>query len=409
MGLFSFYWNNNLYYVLVYWVLNIILRLLIYFKYDQFFLISKNKPHQNEYIFMSYCVLGNLLSGFLILYVKCTSKKQNEQDKENINQLVKKGSINEVRDHFYLKIILISILDLLYFSCYFIFFLFDDSTHREVSMKTEKDIKTLFDIITRYILSICFLKIKVFRHHKWSIIAIIFGFLLIVPIDFYDLYIQATIKTESSLVYTAILSLRAFFFPFEHFLAKKLFNKYYIPPQNLLFLIGINQTIILIILTPILYFTKVLNDELTLDAGKIIISIVYLTINFVKQYITLKIVYLISVQSVSFLIISTAIAGSLKDTISFFLREDKGTIHTYSYFGFCFGLIAFFIIIMGTLVYDEIIVINKCGLNLNVKKGIEKRALSEFNDALQDLKEFDEKEENEKNIELVNENYIIKF
>ena len=388
MGLFSFYWNNNLYYVLVYWVLNIILRLLIYFKYEQFFLISKNKPHQNEYIFMSYCVVGNLLSGFLILYVKCTSKKQNEQDKENINQLVKKGSINEVRDHFYLKIILISILDLLYFSCYFIFFLFDDSTHREVSMKTEKDIKTLFDIITRYILSICFLKIKVFRHHK---------------------YIQATIKTESSLVYTAILSLRAFFFPFEHFLAKKLFNKYYIPPQNLLFLIGINQTIILIILTPILYFTKVLNDELTLDAGKIIISIVYLTINFVKQYITLKIVYLISVQSVSFLIISTAIAGSLKDTISFFLREDKGTIHTYSYFGFCFGLIAFFIIIMGTLVYDEIIVINKCGLNLNVKKGIEKRALSEFNDALQDLKEFDEKEENEKNIELVNENYIIKF
>jgi hypothetical protein len=87
MGLFSFYWNNNLYYVLVYWVLNIILRLLIYFKYDQFFLISKNKPHQNEYIFMSYCVVGNLLSGFLILYVKCTSKKQNEQDKENINQL----------------------------------------------------------------------------------------------------------------------------------------------------------------------------------------------------------------------------------------------------------------------------------------------------------------------------------
>ena len=54
-------------------------------------------------------------------------------------------------------------------------------------MKTEKDIKTLFDIITRYILSICFLKIKVFKHHKWSIIAIIFGFLLVVPIDFYDL------------------------------------------------------------------------------------------------------------------------------------------------------------------------------------------------------------------------------
>ena len=46
---------------------------------------------------------------------------------------------------------------------------------------------------------------------------------------------------------------------------------------------------------------------------------------------------------------------------------------------------------------------------MNVKKGIEKRALSEFNVALQDLKEFDEKEENEKKIELINEDYIIKF
>ena len=121
MGIFSFYWNNNLYYVLVYWILNITLRLLIYFKYNDFFLISKNKTYQNEYFFMSYCVVGNLLSGFLILYVKCTSKKKKEQKKENINQLVKKGNINVIRKYSYLKIILISFLDLLYLSYYFIY------------------------------------------------------------------------------------------------------------------------------------------------------------------------------------------------------------------------------------------------------------------------------------------------
>ena len=71
---------------------------------------------------MSYCVVGNLLSGFLILYVKCTSKKKKEQEMENINQLVKKGNINVVRKYSYLKIILISIIDLLYLSYYFIFF-----------------------------------------------------------------------------------------------------------------------------------------------------------------------------------------------------------------------------------------------------------------------------------------------
>ena len=213
-------------------------------------------------------------------------------------------------------------------------------------MKTEKDIKTLFDIITRYILSICFLKIKVFKHHKWSIIAIIFGFLLVVPIDFYDLYniyVQTSINTGSSLIYTAILAIKAFFLPLEHFLVKKMYNKYYISPEKILFLIGINETIIVIILTIILYFTKVLDDEISLNGWKIMKSLLYLIVSFAKQYIALKFVYLISVQSVSFLIISTAVAGSIKDLISFFLKQDKENIHTYSYFGFCFGLIAFFL------------------------------------------------------------------
>ena len=129
-----------------------------------------------------------------------------------------------------------------------------------------------------------------------------------------------------------------------------MYNKYYISPEKILFLIGINETIILIILTIILYFTKVLDDEISLNCWKIVMSLLYLIVSFAKQYIALKFVYLISVQSVSFLIISTAVAGSIKDLISFFLKQDKENIHTYSYFGFCFGLIAFFIIIIGTLV-----------------------------------------------------------
>ena len=275
-------------------------------------------------------------------------------------------------------------------------------------MKTEKDIKTLFDIIIRYVISIFFLRIKVFRHHKWSIIAIIFGFLLIVPIDFYELYIEASIDTNSSLIYVAILSLRAIFFPVEHYLAKKLYNKSYISPQGLLFLMGIIQSIILIILTPILYFTKVLDDELIIDAAKIIGSILYIVISFVKQYVALKIVYLLSVQSVSFLIISTAVAGSIRDLISFFLNKDKSSYKTHNYLSFSFGLIAFLIIIIGTLVYDEILIINKCGLNINVKKKIEDRALSEFRNTIQDLKEVNENEEKEeKNVELAGMDYIV--
>ena len=326
--------------------------------------------------------ISNLLSGFLILYVKFSLRRQSEVQKTRENELIYNNPLNAKYKYNYFKLILISIIDLLYFSCYFIFFLIDNATNEQVPMKTEKDIKTLLDIIIRYMFSIFCLNNKLYKHHRWSIYAIIIGFIIIVPIDLYVLYLKVNIKTVSSLKYTGILSLRALFFPLEHALIKQFYSNYYILPENLLFIIGVIQTILLLIITPIFYFTDVLNDKLSFNALKIIMSIIYTLISSVKQYITVKIVYLFSVQSVSFLIISTAVAGTLKDLIEFILKEDRSTIEAYNYFEFFFGIIAFFIIIIGTLVYDEILIINKWGLNNNVKRRIQERSKSDVKIAL---------------------------
>ena len=389
MSLFSFHWNKNLIYVLIYWIINIFIRLSIYFGYEELFLISKNKTAQNEYIYIIYSVISNLLSGFLILYIKFVMRNRSIVQKKEKTKLIYKNPLNIRDKYFFLKLILISFIDLLHFSCYFIFFLIDKATHEQVSIKTEKDIKTLLDIIIRYIFSIFYLKMKLFKHHKWSIYAIIIGFILIVPIDLYQLYIK-DINLETSLKYTAILSLRAFFFPFEHALMKKFFSNYYILPETILFSMGIIQTIFMSIFTPIFYFTKVLDDKLEFNTWKIVMSIIYTLISFVKQFITVKIVYLFSVQSVSFLIISTAIAGTIKDFVGFVLSEDRSKIEAYNYVGFAFGIIAFFIIVIGTMVYDEIIIVNKWGLNINVTKGIQERSLSEFESTIEDLEDDNE-------------------
>ena len=389
MSLFSFHCNKNLIYVLIYWIINIFISLSIYFGYEDLFFISKNNTAQNEYIYIIYSVVSNLLSGFLILYIKFVMRSKSDVQKKEKTKLIYKNPLNVKDKYYFFKLILISFIDLLHFSCYFIFFLTDKATHEQVSIKTEKDIKTLLDIIIRYIFSIFYLKMKLYKHHKWSIYAIIFGFILIVPIDLYQLYF-IDINKEASLKYTAILSLRAFFFPFEHALLKKFYSNYYILPETILFLMGIIQAILMIIFTPIFYFTDVLDDKLEFTTWKIIMSIIYILISFVKQYITVKIVYLFSVQSVSFLIISTAIAGTIKDFVGFILSDDRSKIEAYNYFGFVFGIIAFFIIIIGTMVYDEIIIVNKWGLNENVTRGIQERSLSEFESTIEDLENENE-------------------
>ena len=394
-------------YILIYWILNIFLRLCIYLKFDDFFLISKNNIAQNEYIYAVYLAFSNLLSGFLFIYVKCSIKNRTEIQNKDKMKLIYKNPLNKINKVFFLKLILISFIDILHYSCYFIFFLLVDATNKDVSVKTEKDIKILLDIIIRYLFSIVILHIRVYKHHLLSICAIVIGFVLIVPIDIVQLYFDKIIKTGISLKYVALLSLRALFFPLEHTLIKKFYLNYYILPENLLFLMGIVQCIVLSILTIILITTKVFNDELNYDNLKIIMSIIYVLISFAKQYIALKIIYLLSSQSVSFLIISTSVAGSIRDIISFFKREDKDEIPFYNYLGFFFGIFAIVIIIFGTLVYDEILIINKWGLNLNVKKGIHERSLSEIEENIEDVDDDDKLlDKNEDNDSIMSNNGI---
>ena len=288
-------------------------------------------------------------------------------------------------------------LQLLFFSCYFVFYTIVKFNRNENTIKIEKDLVVLLDILIRYIFSIFILKVTIFKHHKWSIYAIILGFFLIVPIDIIIAFLSGNIDPIPSLIYIGILFIKAILSPLEHTLIKQLYNDYYILPEYLLFFIGIIETILLLILTPILYFT-ILKADLTFDIWKIIMSVIYCLISFLEQIITMKIIYIFSSQSVSFLKISTSIAGSIKQIDGFMTKENKGTNKLFDYIHFFLEFIGIIIIIVfGSLVYDEIIIINRCGLNLNVKKGIQERSLSEFESAIIDLEEsykFDTSSEN---------------
>ena len=233
------------------------------------------------------------------------------------------------------------------------------------------------------------LQTKIYKHHKWSIVAIITGFILIVPFDLLRLYLDQKINTFHSTFYIIMFLYKAILFPLEDTLTKKFFSDYYILPEYFLFYLAIIQSIITLIFTIIFYLTNIIHFNLSYNTGNIIMSIIYILSSFIKKYITVKLIYYFSSQSVSFLIISQSMASSIQDIITFFETSDKSIIASYNYLIFVFGIIAVIIIIIGTMVYDEIIVINKWGLNLNVKRGIHERSLSEIENIIE---EFDKDE-----------------
>ena len=374
---FSFNFNINLIYIIIYWILEIFYRITMAYE-PEYYTISNN-PKDNEFMFIIFPVISKLFAGFIILYVYCVFRKNSASTINNKNELIYENPIyNKINKHFFSKILFITCLELLSNCSYFIFFLIIDAEKEEVSHKSTKDVITLLDILIRYIFSICILKVRVFKHHMWSIYAMVFGFLLIVPFDIVDIYYEEKMHKVSSTSYVIVifflLAFKSVIYPLEDTYIKKFFNTYYILPENLLFYISICEATILTIFGFIFYISNILKFDLILSPAVIITSIIYILTTAVREYILIKFIYLFSSQSVSFLIISKNIAVSLIDIINFIIEKDKSNIQPHVYISFPFEIIALIIIIIATSVYDEIIIINRCGLNLNVKRGIIERA-----------------------------------
>ena len=169
---------------------------------------------------------------------------------------------------------------------------------------------------------------------------------------------------------SGILAFRAVFGPLEDTFIKKLYSEKYILPEYLMLARGCFEFIIIAIITPILYFSFDVKWDIYFGNENIIILIIYTLASFVKSYFLLKIIYHFSSQSVSFLVISESVTGSINEIIDFIKDEDKDISHIIL---LILEMIGILIIAFATLLYDEVIIIKKWNLDKNVKKGIIKR------------------------------------
>ena len=232
----------------------------------------------------------------------------------------------------------------------------------------QKDVVNTIDIFMRYIFSIFILHIAIHRHRIVSMVGIIVGFCILLPADIVLIKSIENPKFDLSVWYVVILSLRGFSIPFEDTFIKILNIKNYVLPEKFMLFRGIIVGAIIAILTPILFFSFGLPLKLSFDTAKIITAIIYTLASSVKSYFLLKIIYYFSSQSVSFLVISESVSGSILQIIKFSHRID--TEKKREIILLIMEIIGIIIIAFATLLYDEIIIIKKWGLDENVRKVI---------------------------------------
>ena len=419
MAFISFHYNKNILYAISYWAVEIIMRSLIHFKRELFQIYKKEDI--NEYMFVFFMDVGDLLSIFLIIYIVCSFKKNdikedtenNEKNPNNDNTNIELIANTDYKTSFVLtkqfvfKMIIICIFDFLNRSDFFIFYLINTTAyHDDVSHKMQFDIINHIDIIARYILSIYLLKAKVFKHHKLSIFIIFIGFIILIPTNAISIHFFPQGKNERlTYIYISIFAFRGILLPLEDIIEKKIFLKNNILPEHLMFFRGLGEFVLFIFLTPIFFFSKWNKEpdyfELASSAGSIaLVTIIFITSSFIKAYLVLKVIYKFSAQSVSFLIVSESITYSIAEIIKFAI-SDKRDSELIVFL--LLDILVIIITAIGTLIYDEILVIKKWGLDLNIAHKISKRAMREINslyhlysDALIEIDDVNRNEEKRK-------------
>lgn len=393
MSLLSFNYDSHFIYAIIYWILEIIIRILMYTNWEYFQMSDDNV--QNEYLYVIISNIGDLLSGFLVLYTKYSTKSKNPEtrtlSKTNSQiELIYEDTENYKNQKFIRKMIIIGILEYISRSLYWMAYAITKAKREEVSHQLQKDLLNTLDIFMRYIFSIFILKVVFHKHRLFSIYLIAGSFIVLLISDFFYVGLDEKLNLVVTLGYVGIIAFRAVSYPLVDTFIRQLFEDNYILPDSLMFIKSLIQVVSVGIITPILYYSFGVQLDIHFGTENIIIIIVYILAHFVKQYFLLKIIYHFSAQSASFLVISESVSGSITGIIDFFKDEDK---QFFDIFFLIIEFLAILLIAFATLTYDEIIIIHKCGLDENTKGGIINRAQDEMiklNDIVDDS-DFDNK------------------
>ena len=395
------------YYIIVYWFTEIFRSICEIFlnESEKSNLFENNNKKEfafeEELLKIIYLNISDLLIGFLVLYteinMKLIVKRKETKKPKKTNTLESSLIYNDIsyeKKHKLGLLLLMSIVDIIASSLYLLTTLIDIKRVKQRQL----DWLLSFDIISRIFFSILFLKINVREHHKLSIVLCIIGCILMSVSD-----IMSIIKEEYSImdiiIFMSIIFPKSILFPLADVLNKILLTSDFFLPHSLIFSRGIIQFGILLIIIPILYLNGIIDLDYFIYMNdiktKIIFSILFVFISCVRNFCLMNVIYIFNSHYVSYLytiiIIDNTIRQFILDDKIYNFHETKGIII------FVIDIIGLLLISFGTMIFNEMIIINCCNLNEKTKIGLLNKEKIENEESFDSIYYPDEDETEEEN------------
>ena len=349
----------------------------------------KEHPIQKRYFDIIVNVISDCLQGFFVLFHRIKSNNELNNDKDEIEMeypFYDKILINENKDN---KSNFASIFKIMVkicgidFFCQFLFLLFSLIYEKDdIILRKNNNYLLIVDILSRFIFCRIILGTIFFKHHYFSMIINCVIFIILGAFDIHFIFKSIDEKT---MIYFVFLIIQTTAYSLEDVLNKIALTKESLTPYSLLFYKGLFEIPLVLITTAIvLPIQNAFKDFKDLDSGYIKYVLVrrsiFIVFNILRSIFLVKVIDTFSSQHLSILKVLESIFMFLFFLIDGQYSDDKYYIPVIS--------ISFFITIFTSLIYNEILVINLCGLQDYTKHGIEVQVEKDLRDAVSEGNEI---------------------
>jgi hypothetical protein len=204
------------------------------------------------------------------------------------------------------------------------------------------------DILSRYFFSLCILNTYFYAHHYFAFLLNFISLSILIVIDYKFKF------NKYDVLYITIIGIKTILYSLEDIINKVAFRSLYIWPITLIFYKGLFQLVIYLPIITTLFFVLQLNNFEGINIkNEVKLFLSFIPFNIIRTINLVAVIDRFTAQHMSFLKVSEAL-----NLFLFYLvigEEKKFELTTLAYIGQIF---AFIILLISTLIHNEIIIVN---------------------------------------------------
>ena len=374
------------------------------------------QPFLNTYLFN----ISDYLAVFPFIIIKIRSKRMTKENMLALQLTIKSAltnstsnTIDKKRTFFFWLVVSVGIFDFLSHVSSLAFYLVFGKNDRPLSENNLSSM-LIFNTIVIYVASRLILKTYFYRHHYFSFILNVFCIIILLSLDIYNTIVQKKETDSSNMIffYFAKKILTIIFYSIEDVIGKKVLLDDLMNIYSLIFYRAIVETVLLILFSIPFIFIKITNKAKTPEVTSNIflqIGDLFKGSEFYKVFLFIltNFFYNIFIWSIidKFSPSHYAISNIFESTgtlIRLWITEKDSVQQPV------IRLIIYVILIIGSVIHSEMVVLNFCSMQKNTKLFLEIKEKIEI-EAIDFDKDLDEsvKEQSENIVVSIDKDYDI--